>query len=119
MMRGQEETSTSQVGRRRRSGQELLITSSLVDSMSMEELRSFYRVLKGISLELLDGPAFSTVGKADNTIDFTWEQFVVGLSFLVLSLVKQFLYVTRSPPALIHPNFFYILMDCIMLNFLY
>ena len=41
MMRGQEETSTSQVGRKKGSNWELPIASSLVSSMSMEELRSF------------------------------------------------------------------------------
>ena len=41
--------------------------------MSMEELRSFYRVLDDISLELSDGPTFSTVGEADNVVYFTME----------------------------------------------
>ena len=50
MTRGQEETSTSQVGRRKGSSQESPTMSSLVASMSMEELRSFCRVLDGISL---------------------------------------------------------------------
>ena len=85
----------------------------------MEELRSFYRVPDGISLELLDGSAFSTVGEADNTVYFTREQFAVGLCFLISSLVKQFLHVTRAPPELIHPNVFKILMSCSVLNFLY
>ena len=33
--------------------------------------------------------------------------------------MKQFLYVTRAPPALIHPNVFHILMGCSVLNSLY
>ena len=94
-------------------------TSSLVVSMSMEELRSFYRVPDGIILELSDGPTFLTVGEADNTVYFTWEQFTAGLRFPVSSLVKQFLYVTRAPPAFIHPNVFWILMGCSVLKFLY
>ena len=44
-MRSQEETSTSQVVRRKGSNQESPTASSLVSSMSMEELRSFCRVL--------------------------------------------------------------------------
>ena len=36
--------------------------SSLMSSMSMEELRSFCRVLDDISLELSDWPARSTIG---------------------------------------------------------
>ena len=105
-MRGQEETSTSQVGRRKGSSRESPITSNLVSSMSMEELRSFCRVPDGISLELLNKSARSTVGQADNVIFFTWEQFAVGLHFLVLLLVKQFIHVTGAPPALIHLNGF-------------
>ena len=62
MMRGQEETSTSRVGRRKGSNWESLTTSSLVDSMSMEELRSFFRVLDDIGLELSDESTFSTIG---------------------------------------------------------
>ena len=57
MMRGQEETSTSQVGRMKGSSGELPTASSLVSSMSMEELRSFCRVPDDIILELSKGPA--------------------------------------------------------------
>ena len=116
---GQEETSTSQVGRKRGPSRESPTTSSLVASMSVEKLRSFYRVHEGINLELSDGPAFSTIGEADNAIYFTREQFLDGLRFPVSSLVKQFLHVTRAPPALIHPNIFQILMGCSVLNFIY
>ena len=87
-------------------------------SMSMEKLRSFYRVPDDISLEFSDGPDFSTIGQADNSVYFTLEQFTTGLRFLVSSLVKQFLHVTWAPPALIHPNAFLILMGCSVLNFL-
>ena len=51
MMRGQEETSTIQVGRRKGSGWESPTTSSLMASMFIEELRSFCRVPEDISLE--------------------------------------------------------------------
>ena len=106
VMRDQKETSTSQVVRRKGSSRESPIVSSLVSSMSMEELRSFCRIPNGISLELLDGPTLSTIGQVDNTVYFTWEQFAVGLRFPVSSLVKQSLHVTRAPPVLIHPNVF-------------
>ena len=105
--------------RRKGSSQKLPTTSSLVSSMSMEELRSFCRVLDDISLELSDEPACSTVGQADNVVYFTREQFTTGLHFPVSSLVKQFLHVTRAPPVLIHPKVFRILMGCSVLNFLY
>ena len=119
MTRGQDETYTSQVRRRRGSNRELPTTSSLVASMSVEELRSFYRVPDGISLEFLDGLTFSIVREADNAFYFTREQFAIGLRFPVLSLVKQFLHVAWAPPVLIHPNVFRILMGCSVLNFLY
>ena len=60
-MRGQEETSTSQVARRKESNRESPSASSLMSSISIEELRSFYRVLNGISLELSDEPALSII----------------------------------------------------------
>ena len=118
-MRGQEETSTSQVRRRKGSNRESPTTSSLVASMFVEELRSFCRVPDDISLEFSDGPTFSTVGQADNVVYFTREQCAARLRFLVSSLVKQFLHDTRAPPTLIHPNVFWILIGCSVLNFLY
>ena len=119
MERGQKETSTSQVRRRRGHSWDSPSASSLVSSMSMEELRSFCRVPYGISLELSDGPAISTVGEADNVVYFTREQFAVGLSFPISSLVKQFLHVSWAPSMLIHPNIIQILMGCSVLNFPY
>ena len=44
-----------------------------MSSMFMEELRSFYRVPNGISLELSDGQARSTVGQKNNVVFFTQE----------------------------------------------
>ena len=94
MMRGQEETSTSQVRLRKGSKRESPTTRSLVSSMSMEELRSFCRVPDDISIELSDGPTRSVVGQVDNVVFFTREQFAAGLHFPVSSLVKQFLHIT-------------------------
>ena len=79
------ETSTSQVGRSKGSSQESLTVSSLVSSLSMEELRSFYRV-DNISLKLSDEPTSSTIGQADNVVFFTREQFAARLHFPVSSL---------------------------------
>ena len=62
MMRGQEETSTSQVRPKKGFSRESPTASSLVSSMSMKKLRSFCRVPDGIILEMSDGPACSTVG---------------------------------------------------------
>ena len=119
MTRGQEGTSTSQVGRRRGPSQESPSASSLVSSMLMEELRSFCRVPDGINLELSDGLTISTVGEANNVVYFTREQFATGLSFPILSLMKQFLHVSWAPSVLIHPNVIRILMGCSVLNFPY
>ena len=117
-MRGQDETSISQVGRRRGPIRELPSASSLVTSMSMEELRSFYQIPDSISLELLDGSVVSTVGEVDSIVYFTWEQFTTGLHFLVSSLVKQFLHVSWAPPTLIYTNAIWILIGGSVLNLL-
>ena len=71
MMRGQEETSTNQVGRMKGSSRELPTASSLMASISMEELRSFCQAPNGICLELSNGSARSTVGEADTVVYFT------------------------------------------------
>ena len=53
-----------QVGRRKGPGRESS-ASSLVSSMSLEELRSFCQAPDGISLELSDDPVVSTIGEGD------------------------------------------------------
>ena len=119
MEKGQEKTSTNQVGRKRGPDSELRSASILISFMSLEELRSFYRVPNGISLELSDGPTVLTVGEADNAVYFTQEQFAAGLRFPISPMVKQFLHVSWAPHVLIHPNVIRILMGCSVLNFLY
>ena len=59
------------------------------------------------------------MGEADSVVYFSQEKFPIGLRFLVSSLVKQFLHVSRAPPTLIHPNAIRILMGCSVLNLLY
>ena len=73
MARGQEETSTSQVGRRRGVGQDTPSASSIISSLSMEELRLYCHIPDNIDFELLDGPAESTIDKKDGAVDFTRE----------------------------------------------
>ena len=73
MTRGQEEASTSQVGHRRGPGRDMPSTSSIISSLSMEELRSYYKILDNIDFELLDGPVESTTGDRDSAVYFTWE----------------------------------------------
>ena len=118
-MRGQEETSTNNVGHKRGGPRESPTTSSLVVVMSVEELRSFNQVPTNISMKLSDDATFSAIEGEDKAIYFTRKQVATGLHLPVPSFVKHFLHFTRSPPAPIHPNIFRILMGCSVLNFLY
>ena len=119
MARGQEETSTSQAGRRREPSWDTPSTSNLISSLSMEELRSYCQIPNNIDFELSDGPAESTIDEEDNVVYFTWEELVTGLHFPISSLVKQFLHFSRAPPTLIHPNVIRILTGCNVLDLLY
>ena len=71
MTRGHEETSTSQVGRKRGTSWETPTVSSLVVAMSIEDLRSFSQVPANIELEVVDGSVAPTIGGADNAVYFT------------------------------------------------
>ena len=92
---------------------------SLVVAMFVEELRLFSRAPADIILEVVDGLAAPTIQGAENAVYFTREQFAARLCFLVPYLVKQFLHFTGTPPALVYPNVFQILMSCSVLNLLY
>ena len=109
MARGQEETSTSQAGRKRGPTRGTPSTSSIISSLSMEELRACYEIPDDIDVMLSDGPTQNTVGREDNAVFFTREQLAAELRFPMSSLVKQFLHFTRAPPALVHPNVIWIL----------
>ena len=61
MARGEEDTSTSRVGRRRLAPQESPTASSLIAAIFMEELRFFSQIPADIGLELLDRATVSTV----------------------------------------------------------
>ena len=119
MARGQEETSTSQVGRRRGPSRGTPFANNLISSLSMEELRSYCQIPNNNDFELSDGPAKSIIDKEDSVVYFTQEQLATGLRFPILSPVKQFLHFSRAPHALIHPNVIQILTGCSMLNLLY
>ena len=88
MERGQEETSTSQAGRRRGHGWDTPSTSSIVYSLSMEELRSYCQIPDNIDFELSDGSTEPTIDEEDSAVYFTREQLAVGLHFPISSLVK-------------------------------
>ena len=116
MVRGYEEVSSSQAGHRTVTPRETPTASSLVDAMSIEELRLYSQVHAEIILEMSDNPTTSTIREAYNVIYFTQEKFVAGLRFLISSLVKRFLHFTRASPALVQLNVFRILTGCSVLK---
>ena len=71
MARGQEETFTSQAGHRRGSGRDIPFASSIISSLSMEELRSYCQIPNNIDIELLDSPIESTIGEGYSAVYFT------------------------------------------------
>ena len=119
MTRGEEETSTSQAGRKQGPVRGTRSASSIVSSLTMEELRTYYEIPDNIDLKLMEKPDVSTLGGEHNFVFFTREQLAAGLRFPVSALVKHFLHFTRAPPTLIHPNTTQILTGCSMLNLLY
>ena len=119
MERGQEETSTSQVGRRKGPDRDTPSTSNIISSLSMQELRSYCQIPGNIDIELPDSPTECTIGEGDGVVYFTQEQLAVGLRFPVPSLIKQFLLFSGVLLALVHPNIIRILTRCSVLNLLY
>ena len=119
MARGEEETSTSQAGRRRGPARVARFASHIVSSLTMEDLRTYCEIPDDIDLKLMDKPDESTLGREHNAVFFTREQLAVGLCFPMPALVKQFLHFTKAPPALVNPNIIRILTGCSILNFLY
>ena len=119
MVRDQEETSTSQARRRRGPSRDTPSASSLISSLSMKELRSYYQIPSNIDFELPDGPTESTVNEEDSVVYFTQEQLAPGLRFPISSFVKQFIHFSKACPTLIHPNVIRILTGCSVLNLLY
>ena len=119
MARGQEETSTSQASRKRGPTWGTPSTSSIISSLSMEELRAYCEIPDDIDVMLFDGPTQNTVGEEYNVVFFTREELAAELRFPMSSLVKQFLHFTRAPLALVHPNIIRILIGCCVLNLLY
>ena len=57
MEKGQEETSTSQARRRRGPSRDMPSASSLISSLSIEELRSYCQIPNNIDFELSDVPS--------------------------------------------------------------
>ena len=119
MSRGQEATSTSQVGRKRGPIRGMPFASSIISSLTMEELRAYCDVPDNINLKLMEEPDESTLGGEHNAMFFTREHLTAGLRFPVPALVKQFFHFHRASLALVHPNTIRILTGCSVLNLLY
>ena len=117
MARGQEETSTS--GYQGELTRAAPFASSIIASLTMEELKAYCEVPDNIDLKLMDRANESTLDGEHNDVFFTLEHLTVGLRFLMPAIVKQFLHFTRAPPALVHPNVIRILIDFCVLNHLY
>ena len=71
MARGQEDTSTSQAGRKRGPDRDTPSASSIISSLSMEELRSYCQIPDNIDNELPEGLTESTIDKEDGAVYFT------------------------------------------------
>ena len=93
--------------------------SSIISSLTMEELMVYYEVPDNINLRLMERVDESTFGGEHNSVFFTREHLAAGLRFPMPAIVKQFLHFTRAPPALIHPNVIRILIGSCVLNHLY
>ena len=93
--------------------------SSIISSLTMEELMAYCEVPDNIDLRLTEREDESTLGGEHNGVFFTREHLAAGLRFPVPALVKQFLHFTPVPPDLIHPNVIHILIGCCVLNHLY
>ena len=117
MARGQEETFTSS-----RPGGRTQATpsvSSIIFSLTIEELMAYCEVPDNIDLQLMERTDESILGGEHNGVFFTREHLAARLRFPVPALVKQFLHFTQAPPALIHLNVIRILIGCCVLNHLY
>ena len=117
MVRGREETSTSGCPGGCLSATPF--TSSIISSLTMEELMAYCEVPDSMDLRLMERVDESTLGGEHNGVFFTREHLAAGLRLPMLALVKQFMHFTRAPLALIHPNVIHILIRCCVLNHLY
>ena len=80
MATSQEETSTSQAGHRRGPSRDTPSTSSLISSLSMEELRSYCQIPNNFNFELSDGLSESAIDEEDSVVYFVGR----GLLYLYL-----------------------------------
>ena len=117
MARGREETSTS--GRPDERPRATPSASSVIASLTIEELKVYCEVADNIDLLLMERADDYTLGGEHTGVFFTREHLAAELRFPVPAIVKQFLHFTRAPSALIHPNVIRILIGSCVLNHLY
>ena len=117
MEMGREETSTS--GRPEGRLRATPSVSSIISSLTMEELMAYCEVPDDIDLRLMERADESTLGGEHNGVFLTREHLAARLRFHMPAIVKQFLHFTWAPPALIHPNVIRILIGNCVLNHLY
>ena len=86
MVRGREETSTS--GRPGGCLRATPSASSIISSLTMEELMAYCEVPGNIDLQLMERTDESTLGGEHNGVFFTREHLAAGLRFPVPALVK-------------------------------
>ena len=86
MERGQEETSTS--GRPSGRTRATPFASSIISSLTMEELMRYCEVPNNISFRLVDRPDECTLSVEHNGVFFTQEHLATGLRFPVPAMVK-------------------------------
>ena len=86
MAKGREETSTS--GRPRGRPWAAPSVSSIISSLTIEELMVYCEVLDNIDLRLMERTDESTLGGEHNSVFFTRKHLVVGLRFPMPALVK-------------------------------
>ena len=111
--------SSNAVGKSGKDASGKVYVEKSVDKLNVREFCECFCIPNDVSVHLVDGEAVSTEKSADNAIYFTKEQFNVGLRFPLPSLFKEFLHVTRIPPAYIHPNMVRVLMGCSILSMLF
>ena len=73
MTRGEEETSTSQAGRKRGPARGTRSASNIISSLTMEELRTYCETPDNSDLKLMEKPDESTLGGEHNAMFFTRE----------------------------------------------
>ena len=86
MARGREETSTS--GRLGGRLQATPSASSIISSLTMEELRAYCEVPNNIDLRLMEMADESTLGGEHNGVFFTLEHLAARLRFHLSAIVK-------------------------------